>query len=65
MIGSPGTLLSSPSSRMDDMVELGVAGKALGLVELLVGRDYPVQMSEIVEISGIPKPSAPPDKFSS
>ena len=58
MSGSPGTLLSSPSSRMDDMVELGVAGKAFGLVELLVGRDYPVQMSEIVEISGIPKPSA-------
>ena len=58
MSGSPGRLLSSPSSRMDDLVELGVAGKALGLVELLVGRDYPVQMSEIVEISGIPKPSA-------
>jgi DNA-binding IclR family transcriptional regulator len=40
------------------MVELGVAGKAFAIVELLVSRDYPVQMSEIVQVSGIPKPSA-------
>ena len=59
MSGLSGKRLSdSPASRMDDMVELGVAGKALAIVELLVGRDYPVQMSEIVEVSGIPKPSA-------
>ena len=48
----------SSASRVDDMVELGVAGKAFAIVELLVCRDYPVQMSEIVQVSGIPKPSA-------
>jgi hypothetical protein len=42
MSALPGKRLSdSPSSRVDDMVELGVAGKALAIVELLVGRDYP------------------------
>ena len=52
-------LSQSPiSARVDDMVELGVAGKAFAIVELLVSRNYPVQMSEIVEVSGIPKPSA-------
>jgi IclR family transcriptional regulator, acetate operon repressor len=46
------------STRVDDMVGLGVAGKAFAMAELLVSRDYPVQMSEIVQVSGIPKPSA-------
>ncbi len=45
-------------SRVGDMVELGVAGKAFAIVELLVNRDYPVQISEIVYITCIPKPSA-------
>lgn len=49
---------SAVSARVDDMVGLGVAGKAFAMVELLVSRDYPVQMSEIVQVSGIPKPSA-------
>ena len=48
---------SSPS-RFDGMKEQGVAGKALALVELLANRDYPVQMSEIVQVTGIPKPTA-------
>ena len=48
---------SSPS-RFDGMKEQGVAGKALALVELLANRDYPVQMSEIVQATGIPKPTA-------
>ena len=40
MSGLPGKRLSdSSSSRMDDMLELGVAGKALAIVELLAGRD--------------------------
>jgi DNA-binding IclR family transcriptional regulator len=47
-----------PSSRVGDMVELGAAGKAFAIVELLVQRDYPVQTSEIVHITGISKPSA-------
>lgn len=51
-------LNETPTSRFDEMIELGVAGKALAIVELLVERDYPVQMSEIVQVSGIPKPSA-------
>jgi len=46
------------SARVDDMVGLGVAGKAFAITELLVSRDYPVQMSEIVQISGISKPSS-------
>ena len=59
MSGLPGKLLSDTrSSRMDDMIEFGAAGKALVIVGLLVNRDYRVQMSEIVEVSGIPKPSA-------
>ena len=45
-------------SRVGDMVGLGVAGKALAIVELLATRDYPVQISEIVHITCIPKPSA-------
>ena len=48
----------SSSSRVDGMKEHGVAGKALALVELLANRDYPVQMSEIVQATGIPKPTA-------
>ena len=58
MASSVNFMQSLPTSRVDDMVELGVAGKALAIVELLVVRDYPVQMSEIVQVSGIPKPSA-------
>ena len=59
MTGSSVKLVhDTPITRVDGMVELGVAGKAFALVELLVGRDYPVQMSEIVQESGIPKPTA-------
>ena len=59
MTGSSVTLVhDSSSSRVDGMIEHGVAGKALALVELLANRDYPVQMSEIVQASGIPKPTA-------
>ena len=47
----------SSSSRVDGMKEHGVAGKALALVELIANRDYPVQMSEIVQVAGIPKPT--------
>ena len=48
MSGLSGKRLSdSPASRMDDMVELGVAGKALAIVELLVGRDYPVHFVRV------------------
>ena len=46
------------TSRVGDMVGLGVAGKAFAIVELLANRDYPVQVSEIVHITCIPKPSA-------
>ena len=45
-------------SRVGDMVGLGVAGKAFAIVELLASRDYPVQISEVVHITCIPKPSA-------
>ena len=42
MTGSSVTLVhDSSSSRVDGMIEHGVAGKALALVELLANRDYP------------------------